>query len=111
MIRRIVPPYVTYAESFDDITDEIWRDDFDQKLFAAIRLTRLVWPQMKERRWGRVINTTGVHYGPRLCAAGAAQSGSAGRAAPARRARRTAMAGGRRGQHYALPGLPGCRGG
>ena len=30
------------------------RDDFDQKLFAAIRLTRLVWPQMKERRWGRV---------------------------------------------------------
>src|SRR5260370_38715827 len=22
MIRRIVPPYVTYAESFDDITDE-----------------------------------------------------------------------------------------
>src|SRR3954468_16127745 len=46
--------------AFEDITDEIWRDDFDQKLFAAIRLTRLVWPQMKERRWGRVIKTLNI---------------------------------------------------
>ena len=42
------------------ITDEIWREDFDQKLFAAIRLTRLVWPQMKERRWGRIINVLNI---------------------------------------------------
>src|SRR5262249_4814644 len=27
--------------AFEDITDEVWRDDLDQKLFAAIRLTRL----------------------------------------------------------------------
>jgi NAD(P)-dependent dehydrogenase (short-subunit alcohol dehydrogenase family) len=46
--------------AFEDITEEIWRDDFEQKLFAAIRLTRLVWPQMKERRWGRVINTLNI---------------------------------------------------
>ena len=46
--------------AFEAITDEIWREDFDQKLFAAIRLTRLVWPQMKERRWGRVINVLNV---------------------------------------------------
>src|SRR3954470_431242 len=46
--------------AFEDITDEIWRDDFDQKLFAAIRLTRHAWPQMKERRWGRVINTLNI---------------------------------------------------
>lgn len=39
-----------------DITDEIWQEDLDLKLFAAIRLTRLVWPGMKERRWGRIIN-------------------------------------------------------
>ncbi|HEY4403772.1 MAG TPA: SDR family oxidoreductase [Xanthobacteraceae bacterium] len=45
---------------FEQITDEIWREDFDQKLFAAIRLTRLVWPQLKERRWGRVINTLNI---------------------------------------------------
>jgi 3-oxoacyl-[acyl-carrier protein] reductase len=46
--------------AFEEITDEVWREDFDQKLFAAIRLTRLVWPQLKERRWGRVINTLNI---------------------------------------------------
>ncbi len=45
---------------FDEVTDEMWREDFDQKLFAAIRLTRLVWPQMKERRFGRIINTLNI---------------------------------------------------
>jgi NAD(P)-dependent dehydrogenase (short-subunit alcohol dehydrogenase family) len=42
------------------LTDEIMQLDLDQKLFAAIRLTRLVWPQMKERRWGRVINVLNI---------------------------------------------------
>ncbi len=46
--------------AFEEITDEVWREDFDEKLFAAIRLTRLVWAQMKERRWGRVINTLNI---------------------------------------------------
>jgi NAD(P)-dependent dehydrogenase (short-subunit alcohol dehydrogenase family) len=46
--------------AFEEITDEIWREDFDQKLFAAIRLTRLAWPQMKARRWGRIINTLNI---------------------------------------------------
>src|SRR5258706_16249800 len=48
------------AGAFEQITDEVWREDFEQKLFAAIRLTRLVWSQMKERRWGRVINTLNI---------------------------------------------------
>ena len=46
--------------AFEEVTDAVWREDFDQKLFAAIRLTRLVWPQMKTRRWGRVINVLNV---------------------------------------------------
>ncbi len=41
---------------FTDITDEDWQADIDLKLFAAIRLTRLAFPPMKERRWGRIIN-------------------------------------------------------
>jgi len=45
---------------FEEITDEIWHADLDQKLFAAIRLTRLVWPQLKARRWGRIINTLNI---------------------------------------------------
>jgi 3-oxoacyl-[acyl-carrier protein] reductase len=46
--------------AFESVTDEMWQQDLDQKLFAAIRLTRLVWPQMKERRWGRVINVLNI---------------------------------------------------
>jgi 3-oxoacyl-[acyl-carrier protein] reductase len=41
---------------FEDVTDEMWREDLELKLFAAIRLSRLVWPGMKARRWGRIIN-------------------------------------------------------
>lgn len=44
------------AFQFEGITDEVWQADIDLKLFAAIRLTRLAWPGMKARRWGRVIN-------------------------------------------------------
>jgi NAD(P)-dependent dehydrogenase (short-subunit alcohol dehydrogenase family) len=44
------------AFAFEGVSDEVWQSDIDLKLFAAIRLTRLVWPGMKERRWGRVIN-------------------------------------------------------
>jgi len=35
--------------------------DIDLKLFAAIRLTRLAWPGMKARRWGRVINVLNTY--------------------------------------------------
>lgn len=44
------------AGSFESITDEEWQMDFDLKLMAAVRLSRLVFPGMKERRWGRIIN-------------------------------------------------------
>ena len=37
------------ATAFEGITDEVWQADLDLKLFAAIRLTRLVWPGMKAR--------------------------------------------------------------
>ena len=40
----------------EKITDDVWQEDLDLKLFAAIRLTRLCWPGMKERKWGRIIN-------------------------------------------------------
>jgi 3-oxoacyl-[acyl-carrier protein] reductase len=41
---------------FEDVTDDVWRADLELKLFAAIRLTRLALPQMKARKWGRIIN-------------------------------------------------------
>ncbi len=48
------------AKPFAAITDAMWQEDFDLKLFAAIRLTRLVWPKMEEKRWGRIINVLNI---------------------------------------------------
>ncbi len=41
---------------FEEITDEIWEADLALKLMAQVRLSRLAFPAMKERRWGRIIN-------------------------------------------------------
>jgi 3-oxoacyl-[acyl-carrier protein] reductase len=48
------------AMPFDKVTDEVLRDDLELKLFAALRLIRLVVPQMKERRFGRIINVLNI---------------------------------------------------
>jgi len=48
------------AMPFETVTDEIWQEDLDLKLFAAIRLSRLVWPGMKARKWGRIINVLNI---------------------------------------------------
>ena len=45
---------------FLEVSDELWQDDLDLKLFASIRLSRLVLPGMRERRWGRIINVLNV---------------------------------------------------
>jgi NAD(P)-dependent dehydrogenase (short-subunit alcohol dehydrogenase family) len=42
--------------TFDSITDEVWYEDLELKLFAAIRLCRLALPGMRERKFGRIIN-------------------------------------------------------
>jgi 3-oxoacyl-[acyl-carrier protein] reductase len=65
----------------EQITDEIWHNDLELKLFAAIRLTRLVWPGMKQRKWGRIINVlnTGAKA-PRANGAPTAVSRAAGMA-------------------------------
>jgi 3-oxoacyl-[acyl-carrier protein] reductase len=44
------------AMAFESIADEVWQEDLDLKLFAAIRFSRLVWAGMKARKWGRIIN-------------------------------------------------------
>lgn len=41
---------------FLELTDEQWRGDLELKLFAQIRFSRLAFADMKERRWGRIIN-------------------------------------------------------
>ncbi len=48
------------ARPFDQVEPEIWQADIDQKLMAAIRLSRLCWDDMKERRYGRIINVLAI---------------------------------------------------
>ena len=48
------------AHPFATVTDEQWQEDIDLKLFAAIRLTRLAWPHMQARQWGRIINVLNI---------------------------------------------------
>ena len=67
--------------AFASITDAVWQADLDLKLFAAIRLARLAWPTMVERRWGRVINVLNVGAkAPRAGSAPTAVSRAAGMA-------------------------------
>ena len=51
---------ISQTGAFTTITDEVWQADLDLKLFAAIRFARLAWPQMAERRWGRIINVLNI---------------------------------------------------
>jgi 3-oxoacyl-[acyl-carrier protein] reductase len=72
---------VSRAMPSEQITDELWQADLDLKLFAAIRLSRLCWPGMKARKWGRIINVlnTGAKA-PRANGAPTAVSRAAGMA-------------------------------
>jgi 3-oxoacyl-[acyl-carrier protein] reductase len=45
---------------FADLTDEQWRDTFELLTLSLIRLLRLVTPEMRERKWGRVISIQSV---------------------------------------------------
>src|SRR5246500_5599169 len=44
----------------ETITDEMWQADLDLKLFAQIRFCRLLMPQMKQRKWGRIISVLNI---------------------------------------------------
>jgi 3-oxoacyl-[acyl-carrier protein] reductase len=46
--------------TFFDFGDEQWQQAVDLLLFSTLRLTRAVLPQMQQRRWGRIINSTSV---------------------------------------------------
>src|ERR1700710_1834358 len=49
------------AMAFEGITDEVWQQDLNLKLFAAIRFSRLAWAGMKQRQWGRIINVLNTY--------------------------------------------------
>lgn len=48
------------ASAFDETDLEMYRRAFELNALSAIRLARLVVPEMRARRWGRVINITSI---------------------------------------------------
>ena len=47
-------------EPVDKITDQAWSELLELNLSSAMRLTRLLAPGMKKKRWGRVIHVSSI---------------------------------------------------
>ena len=47
-------------QAIDAITDEAWDDVMEINLHSVMALTRALVPQMKERRWGRIIHISSI---------------------------------------------------
>jgi NAD(P)-dependent dehydrogenase (short-subunit alcohol dehydrogenase family) len=47
-------------QAIDVITDEVWDEVLEINLSSIMALTRALAPQMKERRWGRIIHITSI---------------------------------------------------
>lgn len=48
------------AAAFDAVTDAVWQEDLELKLFAAIRLVRLALPHLRRAGGGSVINLLNI---------------------------------------------------
>ena len=46
--------------TFEELTDQEWQKAFNGTMMSAIRLSRLVLPDMKKRNWGRIINISSI---------------------------------------------------
>lgn len=47
-------------EDFDNVTDELIMQDFEEKFLGYFRCIRNVAPYMKKNNWGRIINISGL---------------------------------------------------
>jgi 3-oxoacyl-[acyl-carrier protein] reductase len=45
---------------FGELSDEQWRAGVESTLLSVVRLSRLVLPAMRKKRWGRIIHLTSV---------------------------------------------------
>jgi 3-oxoacyl-[acyl-carrier protein] reductase len=48
------------ASPFEKVTDEAWVEDLELKLLAAVRLSRLAIPLMREQGGGSIVNLTNI---------------------------------------------------
>ena len=49
-----------HAAQFPDQSPEFWQRDLDVNLTGAFNCSQAVWPHMRERRWGRIVNMASV---------------------------------------------------
>ncbi len=50
-----------HVAPIDEFPETVWRTMLDVMLTAPFLLTQAVWPSMKERRWGRIVNIGSIH--------------------------------------------------
>ena len=48
-----------YSGRFEELNEAGLRTQLETKLFGWMRMIRLVWPIMRERNWGRIVNVIG----------------------------------------------------
>ena len=46
--------------TFEQISDEDWQNAFNSTMMSAIRLSRVLVPNIKKKEWGRIINISSV---------------------------------------------------
>jgi NAD(P)-dependent dehydrogenase (short-subunit alcohol dehydrogenase family) len=51
---------VNHPEPIDEVTDEKWDRSLELNLSSCMALTRALVPQMKERKWGRIIYISSI---------------------------------------------------
>ena len=49
------------GRTIDDVTPEQLTETFDLNVFGALRLVKLVLPDMRAKRWGRIINVASIY--------------------------------------------------
>ncbi len=45
---------------FDELTQELWMENLQLKLFGYLRMARLVLPHLRRNGWGRIVNIAGL---------------------------------------------------
>lgn len=45
---------------FDELTQELWLENLQLKLFGYLRMTREVLPHLRQNAWGRIVNIAGL---------------------------------------------------
>ena len=45
---------------FDDLTQELWLENLQLKLFGYLRMARVVLPHLRRNGWGRIVNVAGL---------------------------------------------------